>query len=160
MTGSFGGTSRRRAATLTRVSHEGIAAGLPRRFLRRAPSEADRAESFVRTLYAEHGRALLGAVTRMTGDRELAQDIVQETLLRAWRHSDQLTGREGSVRGWLMTVARNLVVDAARARKARPAEVPPGVHDPAEPIDATEHVANAIVVAQALNTLTRSTVRP
>jgi RNA polymerase sigma-70 factor (ECF subfamily) len=79
-------------------------------------------EQLIRALYAEHGGPLLGYVQRLTsGDRQSAEDIVQETLLRAWRNPGALAGRP--VRPWLFTVARNLVVDTYRARRARPVEV-------------------------------------
>lgn len=75
----------------------------------------------LRALYAEHGGALMGYALRLTGgDRQHAEDVVQETLLRAWRHPGALVGRP--VRPWLFTIARNLVVDAYRARRARPRE--------------------------------------
>jgi len=78
-------------------------------------------EGLLRALYDEHGGPLLGYVLRLTGgDRAQAEDVVQETLLRAWRHPEALAGRP--VRPWLFTVARNLVVDAHRARRARPQE--------------------------------------
>ncbi|WP_433332666.1 sigma-70 family RNA polymerase sigma factor [Spirillospora sp. CA-294931] len=78
-------------------------------------------EGVLRALYDEHGGPLLGYVLRLTGgDRSQAEDVVQETLLRAWRHPEALVGRP--VRPWLFTVARNLVVDAHRARRARPPE--------------------------------------
>ncbi|WP_308287191.1 sigma-70 family RNA polymerase sigma factor [Actinomadura parmotrematis] len=78
-------------------------------------------EALLRALYGEHGGPLLGYVLRLTGgDRAHAEDVVQETLLRAWRHPEALTGRP--VRPWLFTVARNLVVDAHRARRSRPQE--------------------------------------
>ncbi|MBO2444765.1 sigma-70 family RNA polymerase sigma factor [Actinomadura nitritigenes] len=78
-------------------------------------------EGLLRALYSEHGGPLLGYVLRLTGgDRLQAEDVVQETLLRAWRHPDALAGRP--VRPWLFTVARNLVVDAHRAKRARPPE--------------------------------------
>lgn len=64
---------------------------------------------------------MLGYVLRLTdGDRHQAEDVVQETLLRAWRHPAALEDRP--IRPWLFTVARNLVVDAHRARRARPLE--------------------------------------
>jgi RNA polymerase sigma-70 factor (ECF subfamily) len=143
-----------RVATIARVSEEAAAPSSRRRLLRRTPAlPRESGETLVRALYAEHGHILLGYVTRLTGDRDQAQDIVQETLLRAWRNADTLGARDGSVRGWLLTVARNLVIDAARARRSRPAEVPPAAHDPAEPRDHVEDVSNAIVVADALRTL-------
>ncbi|WP_021597025.1 sigma-70 family RNA polymerase sigma factor [Actinomadura madurae] len=78
-------------------------------------------EGLLRALYSEHGGPLLGYVLRLTGgDRTQAEDVVQETLLRAWRHPEALAGRPA--RPWLFTVARNLVVDAHRARRARPPE--------------------------------------
>lgn len=70
-----------------------------------------------------HGAALLAYATRLTGDRHLAEDVVQETWLRAWRHRDRLTNGNGSVRGWLMRIAHNIAIDQHRSRKARPTEV-------------------------------------
>lgn len=79
-------------------------------------------EMLVRTLYAEHAGALLSYALHLTsGDRQRAEDIVQETLLRAWLHPDAIAGRPA--RPWLFAVARNLAVDAHRARRARPPEV-------------------------------------
>jgi len=73
----------------------------------------------VRGLYAEHGPALTGYVTRITGDRQRAEDIVQETLLRAWRKAGSLRGDAASMRSWLFTVAHNLAIDERRSRTAR-----------------------------------------
>ena len=79
-------------------------------------------EKLVRALYAEHAGPLLRFASRlMSGDRRRAEDIVQETLLRAWLHPDALADRPA--RPWLFAVARNLAVDWFRAGKARPPEV-------------------------------------
>ncbi|MFD7480764.1 sigma factor [Streptomyces sp. NPDC059837] len=51
---------------------------------------------------------------KMLGDLGVAEDIVQETIIQAWRNMDRLLGMEGSVKGWLFTVTRNLVVDWVR----------------------------------------------
>ena len=68
----------------------------------------------VRTLYAEHAGPLLRYAMHLTsGDRQRAEDIVQETLLRAWMHPDAIADRPA--RPWLFAVARNLAVDAYRA---------------------------------------------
>jgi RNA polymerase sigma-70 factor, ECF subfamily len=81
-------------------------------------------EDLLRLLYADHAAALLGFVTRLTGsDMALAEDIVQETLLRAWRHPEALDPARGPIRAWLYTVARRLVIDAYRAQRSRPREV-------------------------------------
>lgn len=86
------------------------------------PAASD--EQLLRALYAEHAGPLLGYVLRLTGgDRARAEDVVQETMLRAWRHPEALAASAGSPRPWLCTVARNLVVDGVRARAARPHEV-------------------------------------
>ncbi|MET9316506.1 sigma-70 family RNA polymerase sigma factor [Kribbella sp. NPDC003505] len=111
------------------------------------------AETLIRALYAEHGRSLLAYATRLTGDRAAAEDVVQETLLRAWKHADDLTGGRGSVRGWLLTVARNLVTDRARARAVRPAEVADVMDRPPVEGDHSESVVNTMVVMDALDTL-------
>lgn len=70
-----------------------------------------------------HGAAVHSYVTRLTSDRYLAEDIVQETWLRAWRNVDRLTEDRGSVRAWLLRVAHNVAVDLYRSRQARPTEV-------------------------------------
>lgn len=69
-------------------------------------------------LHRAHGSALWGYVVRLTGDRARAEDVVQETMLRAWQRAIS-EGDEGSARAWLFTVARNLVVDDARSARAR-----------------------------------------
>ena len=109
------------------------------------------AETLIRSLYEQHGRSLLAYTTRLTGDRAAAEDVVQETLLRAWKHADDLVEGKGSVRGWLLTVARNIVTDRARARAARPAEVAAAVVDRSHGGDHAEAVVNTMVVLDALD---------
>jgi RNA polymerase sigma-70 factor, ECF subfamily len=80
------------------------------------------AEEQLRALHEAYARPLLGYVQRLLrDDRHHAEDIVQETLLRAWRLGGRLDRR--CARQWLFTVARNLVVDRHRARQARPPQV-------------------------------------
>jgi RNA polymerase sigma-70 factor (ECF subfamily) len=111
------------------------------------------AEAMITALYHEHGGCMLAYATRLTGDRGAAEDVVQETLLRAWRHPEVLVNGQGSVRGWLLTVARNIVVDRARARSARPTEV---AEQPAKPPIATdrpEDVVEGLAVLSAVEQL-------
>ena len=112
-----------------------------------------RDEALIRALYEEHGRSLLAYATRLLGDRSAAEDVVQETLLRAWKHSHAMVNEKGSVRGWLLTVARNIVIDRTRAKAARPTEV---AESPATPPVETDHadgVVDSMVVLDALNKL-------
>ena len=74
-------------------------------------------EALVHAVYREHGRAMLAYATRLLDDRAAAEDVVQEALIRAWRHPEVLTNGKGSIRGWLLTVVRNLVTDRV-VRKA------------------------------------------
>ncbi len=109
-------------------------------------------EDLVRALYAEHAAALLRYVLRMTGgDRQRAEDIVQETLLRAWLHPEAIAGRPA--RPWLFAVARNLAVDAHRARKARPHEVGETALSLTAVPDEADRVLESWAVADALAAL-------
>jgi RNA polymerase sigma-70 factor (ECF subfamily) len=110
-------------------------------------------EALIRFLYQEHGRSLLAYATRLTGDRATAEDVVQETLLRAWRHARDLVDEKGSVRGWLLTVARNIITDRIRARAARPTEVAESPTTGPVEHDHAESVVTTMVVLDALDTL-------
>lgn len=88
------------------------------------PSSPQADERLIRELYDRYAPALLGYVSGLVGgDRQRAEDIVQETLLRAWRHPEVLQDDGRSPRAWLFTVARNLVIDSHRARASRPPEI-------------------------------------
>jgi RNA polymerase sigma-70 factor, ECF subfamily len=121
--------------------------------LRSRRRQADADEALVRSLYEEHGRALLAYATRLTGDRAAAEDVVQETLLRAWKHPEVLVNGKGSVRGWLLTVARNIITDRARAKAARPVEVAESPATPPIERDHADSVVDSMVVMAALDQL-------
>lgn len=111
-----------------------------------------RDEDLVRALYAEHAAPLLRYALRMTdGDRQRAEDIVQETLLRAWLHPEAIADRPA--RPWLFAVARNLAVDAHRARKARPHEVGESALTLVPVPDEADRVLESWAVADALAAL-------
>jgi RNA polymerase sigma-70 factor, ECF subfamily len=72
-------------------------------------------EELLDALYAEYAGPLLEYVQRLSGgDRFQAEDVVQETLLRAWRHAGDL--RRETARPWLFTVARRILIDRWRRR--------------------------------------------
>jgi RNA polymerase sigma-70 factor (ECF subfamily) len=109
-------------------------------------------EAFIRALYAEHGGALLRYALHLTGgDRQRAEDLVQETIVRAWRHPAALADRPA--RPWLFAVARNLAVDAFRARQSRPSEVGQAVLDTLPATDDADRTLESWAVAEALASL-------
>lgn len=112
------------------------------------PGDAD---ELLRAVHDVHADALHRYVARLT-DPTRVPDVVQETLLRAWRHPDVLTRPEPSVRAWLFTVARHLVVDDARSAHRRhetPSDDPPD----AVAGDTTQTVLDRWLVADALDAL-------
>jgi RNA polymerase sigma-70 factor, ECF subfamily len=85
------------------------------------PGDPDAA---IRQLYSHNARALRRYVGQFCPDQASADDIVQETFIRVWRHLPQLSADDRPVRPWLFRVARNLLIDANRAERARPVSVP------------------------------------
>ncbi|GGX32218.1 sigma-70 family RNA polymerase sigma factor [Streptomyces lomondensis] len=80
-------------------------------------------EDFVRQLYAEHGTLLLSFAARLLdGDWHRAEDVLQEAMVRAWKHASTLGMKVEEARPWLFTVVKNLVIDHHRARRIRPPE--------------------------------------
>lgn len=78
-------------------------------------------EQLMRTACEQHADALWSFCLRLTrGDAARAEDLAQETLLRAWRHPEVLAREPDGVRAWLFTVARNVAIDTWRARSVRP----------------------------------------
>ncbi len=109
-------------------------------------------EELVRALYSEHAGPLLRYALHLTsGDRQRAEDIVQETLLRAWLHPEAIVDRPA--RPWLFAVARNLAVDAHRARQARPHEVGEAALALTAVPDTADRALEAWAVADALRSL-------
>jgi RNA polymerase sigma-70 factor, ECF subfamily len=79
----------------------------------------------IHTLHATHGPSVLRLLIKMThGDRMTAEDLLQETMLRAWRHVDTLPEQEPGQRRWLYAVARRIFIDTVRSKRVRPAETP------------------------------------
>jgi RNA polymerase sigma-70 factor (ECF subfamily) len=70
-------------------------------------------------LYDEHAAVLWRYALRLTGDASQAEDVVQETLLRAWQHPEVIGDTERSARAWLFTVARNMIIDDRRSARYR-----------------------------------------
>jgi RNA polymerase sigma-70 factor (ECF subfamily) len=83
-----------------------------------------RTEAGMRHAFLVYGPELRSFAARRLGSQAAAEDAVQETLLRAWKHSAGFDAARGTMRTWLYGILRNLLVDLARARARRPQTMP------------------------------------
>ncbi len=100
-----------------------------------------------------HRRELAGHARRVLGDAHLAEEVVQETFARAWRARHRFDPEVGSLRTWLFSIERNLLVDLGRARARR--ELPAPVEPAGDSVpDRTESVLTSWQVETAIGRLT------
>jgi RNA polymerase sigma factor (sigma-70 family) len=83
-----------------------------------ALGDEDAGVTFVR----RYQRRVYGLALSMVGDSALAEDVAQEALIRAWRHAPVYDTRRGSVAAWVLTITRNLSIDALRLKRATPTD--------------------------------------
>jgi RNA polymerase sigma factor (sigma-70 family) len=91
------------------LSDEGLLSGL-------AAGDADAATAFTRRFQAR----VYGLVLTIVRDEGTAEDVAQETFVRAWKHARTYDPRRGRVATWLLTIARNLAIDAIRVKSVEP----------------------------------------
>jgi RNA polymerase sigma-70 factor, ECF subfamily len=112
-------------------------------------------DTALRGLWDEHAGPVYALAMRLSGgDRGRAEDVVQETLLRARQHPAVLDSGHKSVRPWLFTVARRVLIDQHRAQQFRPER--PG-EQPLEGLSVDDGVDEALdrwLVTDALVSLT------
>ncbi|MFE4228063.1 sigma-70 family RNA polymerase sigma factor [Arthrobacter sp. NPDC056886] len=105
-------------------------------------------EDVVAAIYRDHGTALKRFVLRASRDPQLADDVVQETVLRVWQQAPQITG---SLRSYLFRTARNIMIDNYRKAQRRPQEAGerdvPDLTDGAGRID---DLLNKVLMEEAL----------
>jgi RNA polymerase sigma factor (sigma-70 family) len=129
------------------LSDETLLAGL-------AAGDADAAAALIRRF---QGR-IYGLAVTICGDPTTAEDVAQETFVRAWRHARAFDPRRGRVATWLLSIARNIAIDTLRVR--RPEPVDPGTlaslelpaHDP-DPLERGVQADETARVMEALRTL-------
>jgi RNA polymerase sigma-70 factor (ECF subfamily) len=93
------------------LSDEALLAGM-------AVGEQPAAVTFVR----RYQKRVFGLAYSMTGDTGVAEDVAQEAMIRVWRHAPVFDPRRGSVASWVLTITRNLAIDALRLRRAVPTD--------------------------------------
>jgi RNA polymerase sigma-70 factor, ECF subfamily len=105
---------------------------------RAAPSPADAvlvaavaagSEDALAALYDRHAAAIHATAFRLAGDRQVAEDVVQEVFLTLWNRAERFDPAAGSLTAWLGTMARNRAIDRLRAASRRPQLVALGRDD-------------------------------
>ncbi|MEV7041324.1 sigma-70 family RNA polymerase sigma factor [Amycolatopsis sp. NPDC051061] len=114
----------------------------------------DAADDLVPLLYKDFRATLFSQVLALTNhDRQWTEDVVQETMIRAWQHSGTLEREPGMLRGWLLTVARRIVIDGWRNRRVRPQEVALEIPENTESTDRADSSLAALTISRALSEL-------
>ncbi len=112
------------------------------------------AADLISAIWRLHGTALFRFALNLTrGDRERAEDIVQETLFRAWRHPEVVEGREETILPWLVTVTRHVSIDMWRARSRSEEVLEVELSDRPDPTQRIDQAVTAMDVRAALATL-------
>jgi RNA polymerase sigma-70 factor (ECF subfamily) len=97
----------------------------------------DRSGDELRELYRRYSGELFGFAMGALGDREQAEEVVQDVFAQLWRHAERYDGRRASVRTWLYAIARNRIVDAHRRAAARPKRAEDSSPETAAELDAS-----------------------
>lgn len=115
------------------------------------PEEEAADEQGLHAAFMTYGGELFGFAGRSLGDRGLAEEAVQETFMRAWRSRHRFDPSLGSLRGWLFTIERRVVIDLAQRRFAHSAgEL---VQEPPDEDNAVEHAMVGWQIEEALRRL-------
>lgn len=112
--------------------------------------------ALMQQVHDEHADVLWRFCLSLVGnDRAHAEDVTQETLLRAWRHPSVLEGPPAAVRSWLFTVARHIVIDDWRSRRSHPETPYADIPEPRRSVedDASDRLLLSWVVSEALTHL-------
>ena len=108
-------------------------------------------DALAREGYARHGAELYRYALGRVSDDAAAQDVVQETIVRAWRSGHRFDPAQASLRTWLYAICRNVIIDHLAARR-RAARLPALVAEQGEESmsDRTAAVLDADLIARAL----------
>jgi RNA polymerase sigma-70 factor (ECF subfamily) len=113
-------------------------------------------EEALKVLYDRYAGLLYTLALRIVGDRQLAEEVLQNAFVNCWKRAGQFDAERGQVRAWLFGITRNNAIDMLRSHthqdRLRSSGSLPGPGEPGEPRrpDETEHVALRLTVQAAL----------
>ena len=119
--------------------------------------EAGDAAAFA-ALYDRHGRAAYSLAYRMMGEKQEAEDVVQEAFIKVWRSAGGYRVGRGSVRTWILSIVHNRGIDQIRSRahlrrKQDKIEASAPTSEPSEAFAETWKSSQREQVREALSTL-------
>jgi RNA polymerase sigma-70 factor (ECF subfamily) len=109
-------------------------------------------EDVVASIYREHGPALRRFVLSASRDPQLAEDVVQETVLRVWQHAPDING---SLRSYLYRTARNIMIDNYRRAQRRPESLEDSLTEPPGAMEKVDELLNRVLIEEALLRLSK-----
>lgn len=114
-----------------------------------------RDEAALLALYDRYQRLLLALALRIVGDRETAEEVLQDTFVRVWESSGQFDEHRGTVSAWLFGITRNRAIDVLRSaqHRARKREGEELSEHRADGGDVAEFATTRVLVRQALDAL-------
>lgn len=109
-------------------------------------------EDVVAAIYRDHGTALRRFVLSASRDPQLAEDVVQETVLRVWQQAPEITG---SLRSYLYRTARNIMIDNYRRAQRRPESLESSLAESAVAMEKVDELLNRVLIEEALLRLSK-----
>ena len=77
-------------------------------------------EKALATLYDRYAPSVMGLAIQVLRDRAAAEEVVQETFWRVWRHARTFEAQRGTFTSWMFSIARRRAIDVTRRQKVRP----------------------------------------
>lgn len=105
----------------------------------------------IEVLYDRYNRIVFSFALRIVGDRQIAEELLQEVFLRAWRQATTYSDRRGSFVTWLLSITHNMAIDELRRRRRRPQRA--DQEDPIEVLANMPDRGNSVERDVWLNTL-------
>lgn len=107
-------------------------------------------------LYDHYADALLGVISRIVQDQDVAEEILQDAFMRYWERIDQYDAEKGRLFTWMMRIARNLALDKLRSKGMKQQSKSDSISDNVYTLDQSQHTessVDAIGLEEVLNEL-------